>query len=66
MPLLKWARTFLKSAVMENNAMDNEDLLRKLRSIRDTLEDDPETAGEEMDSLIEELEENVDDRADAA
>jgi hypothetical protein len=46
--------------------MDNEDLLRKLRSIRDTLEDDPETAGEEMDSLIEELEENVDDRADAA
>lgn len=46
--------------------MDNEDLLRKLRSIRDAVEDEPDTAGEELDSLIEELEEDIDDRADAA
>lgn len=46
--------------------MDNEDLLRRLRSIRDTLEDDSETAGEEMDTLIEDLEEDIDDRSDAA
>ncbi len=46
--------------------MENEELLRKLRSIRDTLEEDPDEAGEELDTLIEDLEENIDDRADAA
>lgn len=46
--------------------MDNETLLRKLRLIRDAMDEDPEDAESEMDALIEELEENNDDRSEAA
>lgn len=35
--------------------MDTETLLRKLRLLRDTIEEDPDEAGIELDELIEEL-----------
>lgn len=36
--------------------MNHELLLRKLRNVRDSIEEDPEEAGNELDELIEELE----------
>ena len=43
--------------------MNNELLLRKLRLIRDAVDDDPEEAGRDLDSLIEELDEFGDDHS---
>ncbi len=46
--------------------MDNETLLAKLRLIRDAMDEDLEEAEADLDTLIEELEEETDDRADTA
>jgi hypothetical protein len=44
--------------------MDNETLLNKLRSVLELIGEDPEEAEDDLSKLIEELEDETDDRAD--